>query len=141
MKDPDDFSAKARQAFCRQCVDAYARNYYKANSVRIRQKVAAWRAANPERVRAGYRRRHLERRFGLTQEHYDALLLAQNGRCAICRKPETRNGSSGKLAPLSVDHDHVTGKVRGLLCGSCNYALGTFEVRQFELTAYVARYV
>lgn len=58
-------------------------------------------------------------RYGLTPEHYEALLSAQGGRCAICGGRPTGN--------LHVDHDHNTGKVRGLLCGRCNPALGAFQ--------------
>lgn len=58
----------------------------------------------------------VERVYGLTAEQYDALLERQGGRCAICRN------RPGKKR-LAVDHDHGTGEVRGLLCGSCNHDL------------------
>lgn len=55
----------------------------------------------------------------LSAEEYDTLLQRQKGVCAICgRKPEER---------LVVDHDHSSGKVRGLLCSPCNLGLGIFE--------------
>ena len=62
-------------------------------------------------------------RYGISLPQYKTLLHKQNGVCAICKKPETllRNGVT---QPLSVDHDHVTGKVRGLLCRACNLMLG-----------------
>jgi hypothetical protein len=55
------------------------------------------------------------REYGLTREQVDALVLASEGRCAICEEP-TRD--------LVFDHDHVTGVVRGLLCNGCNTAIG-----------------
>lgn len=64
--------------------------------------------------------------YGITQEAYDALLAQQNGVCAICGNPETVI-IRGTLCPLSVDHDHDTGKIRGLLCSTCNAALGLFK--------------
>lgn len=53
-------------------------------------------------------------KYGLTPDKYRAILDEQEGVCGICMRPEF----------LMIDHDHATGEVRGLLCGSCNYALG-----------------
>lgn len=66
---------------------------------------------------------HLRSKFNLTLAEYTAMAIAQGGVCATCKKPETQT-RNGNLKALSVDHDHVTGKVRGLLCGHCNTALG-----------------
>lgn len=56
--------------------------------------------------------------YGLSEGDYEALYAAQDGRCAICRR------ATGRVKRLAVDHDHKTGKVRGLLCGTCNKMLG-----------------
>lgn len=70
----------------------------------------------------------LKSHYGMSVEEYDALLEKQNHRCAICSQEETiRSGVTGKLHDFSVDHDHETGKVRGLLCGNCNRGLGLFR--------------
>lgn len=66
---------------------------------------------------------HLRRKYGLTGDEYDRLLAAQGGLCAICRQPERLMGR-GRVRRLAVDHDHRTGRVRGLLCASCNTILG-----------------
>ncbi len=77
-----------------------------------------------------YRSLRLKRVFGLTLEQYDALLAAQGGVCAICRKPEVSvDRRSGKPFALAVDHCHAAEKggkvkVRGLLCTGCNSILG-----------------
>lgn len=65
----------------------------------------------------------LRREYAMDEGDYSALLAAQAGRCAICGGVESakRGGSSKRLA---VDHDHQSGVVRGLLCQSCNTALG-----------------
>jgi hypothetical protein len=64
-----------------------------------------------------HRSRRLLSVYGLSQEDYDAMLERQGGVCAICkRKPD-------KGKPLCVDHCHVTGEVRGLLCHKCNSVL------------------
>ncbi len=62
---------------------------------------------------------HIRREFGLTAQDYAQLLARQRGGCAICGAPPT-----GKK--LAVDHCHKTGKIRGLLCGKHNKALGLF---------------
>jgi len=63
------------------------------------------------------------RKYGITKEDYDSLLDNQGGLCAICGKEETYT-LAGKPRPLSIDHDHETGIVRGLLCNACNRAIG-----------------
>lgn len=66
-----------------------------------------------------------KRLYGITLEDYNTLLLNQDGLCAICSKPESVNRVD-TIFSLSVDHNHKTGEVRGLLCGKCNRALGNF---------------
>ena len=58
--------------------------------------------------------------YGITREQYDALIVQQNGLCALCNNPP------GKRA-LAVDHDHKTKEIRGLLCDRCNVGLGMFH--------------
>ncbi len=65
----------------------------------------------------------LKDRFGLSLEDYTEILRLQGGRCAICNSDNPRR--QGTLNFL-VDHDHETGKVRGLLCHPCNSGLGMF---------------
>ena len=62
------------------------------------------------------------RRFGVTAEEVADIFLGQNGRCAICRAKEP-SGSGD----WHIDHDHVTGKIRGLLCNRCNLAIGLLQ--------------
>lgn len=70
-------------------------------------------------ARAVTRRSLLKRIYGLTPEEFDYLLINQSGRCAICNEPMTDD--------LTIDHDHATGAVRGLLGGFCNRGLGMFR--------------
>ena len=62
-------------------------------------------------------RRKKKSKYGLDAENLDKLITNQNERCAIC-------GRSQDIMALCVDHDHITGNVRGLLCASCNHVLG-----------------
>jgi hypothetical protein len=64
------------------------------------------------------------RKYGITQEEYDSRLRAQCGVCAICKQSEKCKAGNGRTKQLSVDHDHETGDIRGLLCDLCNRALG-----------------
>lgn len=93
-----------------------------AAGIRKRQ----WQRDHPHKIRA----HHLKKTYGLTSEEYDAMFLAQGGLCAVCHKPETAANHWGKkvgthtVKRLTVDHDHTTGKVRGLTCAACNTMLG-----------------
>lgn len=60
-------------------------------------------------------------RYGLTIEDYESLLSEQNGVCAICNDPMTTYRNQ------HIDHDHLTGQVRGILCSQCNTAIGKFK--------------
>lgn len=76
----------------------------------------------------------LKHKYNITFETYDELRNKQNGVCAVCKKV----CKSGKR--LSVDHNHSTGRIRGLLCGKCNTALGLAEdsiERLYALIAYL----
>jgi len=65
------------------------------------------------------------------------MLKAQNRKCAICGRDETAT-HNGRVKQLSVDHDHVTGRVRALLCGGCNAGLGAFRSDPAALAAAIA---
>ena len=116
---------------CKSCKLAARRSWYERNRDYEMSRVDAWRRANSERVNESQRKRrrsdggrsrqreregHLRRKYGLTQNLFEALVAAQLGNCAIC-------GANEDLE-LHVDHDHRTKKVRGLLCGKCNKAIG-----------------
>ena len=85
-----------------------------------------YRLKNKEKVEKQKRIGKLKYRYGITLEIYSQMLEAQNNVCAICHLPESRKSRSGSYI-LSVDHDHKTGKVRGLLCHRCNNCLGTLK--------------
>jgi len=96
--------------------DAAAAKWRREHPEKYRQQYKKWNAANPEK-RAAYIRKS---RYGLTVEKYNDMLVEQNGNCAICQAH----------CKLVVDHDHVTKKVRGLLCNLCNRSLGSFKESQ-----------
>lgn len=74
--------------------------------------------------------------YGLTLDEFMEIKERQAGVCALCEKPETRTSKNGRTFELVVDHDHATGRVRGLLCHSCNVAIG--HLRDDPLLAFRA---
>lgn len=78
-----------------------------------------WHIDNRNTANATRRSRALKTNYGITIEDYDRMFAEQNGLCAICGKTDSRR--------LSVDHNHVTGKVRELLCHTCNMNVGFAE--------------
>ena len=98
----------------------HRRQYYLANKERALAKMAEWRRLNPERHSRARLVSKLRVKYGLTLAQYHGLLESQAGACAICHR------NTGTRA-LHIDHDHSTGKVRGLLCNSCNRGIGLLK--------------
>lgn len=99
------------------------RRWRAANRAKLDEKDRAWREANPERYKAIRQRSAFRARLkkrGITLEEYEALLDQQEGRCGICRTDK-----AGAKKDWCIDHDHASGRVRGLLCHHCNVALGS----------------
>lgn len=112
---------------------AYSRKYNRAHYAERMRVLRAWRLANPEKMKAQYRRSNLKRKTGISVEKYNELLKLQGGKCAI-------DGCIVFDSPrshLHVDHDHTTGIIRGLLCSNCNTGLGLFEESPQKLMAAV----
>lgn len=106
----------------------YMRDYYVRNQAKMNARHKAYYQTNKvELLRKEKESRDpkqkwaymLQYKFGITVEQYEAMLVQQNGICAICKKPP-----SGRFKRLAVDHCHKTGIIRGLLHRSCNRAIG-----------------
>jgi len=95
-----------------------SRKFAKENRDKAKKKLEKWRKKNPEKVK-DYR---LKKRYGITIDQYNDTLEKQNHCCYICKKHKSEFDK-----PFGVDHCHTTGKVRGLLCGKCNRAIGLLE--------------
>lgn len=84
-----------------------------------------WADGHGRRPADKQRAAHIKHRYGLTPEEHDAMLAEQDARCAVCREyPTERNTRAHWDGKLCVDHDHDTGRVRGLLCNDCNLVVG-----------------
>lgn len=125
------------------------KRYRAANREKIDAANSKWAKANPDKTaeyrRRSYRRHHataversynrcLAKQYGLTREQYDAMAAKQNGRCAICGGPPSKR-------VLGVDHDHATGRVRGLLCHKCNIFVGYLETSPTDIVERISRYL
>jgi hypothetical protein len=99
------------------------RRWKEANPEKVKETKQRWVMANPEKVHVKDRRATV-RQYGITLEQYDAMLAAQDYRCALCGLDAWANDAGRRLA---VDHCHKTGKVRALLCDTCNRGLGHFR--------------
>jgi hypothetical protein len=123
-------TADGRQARCRVCklndnrawreankgkVSQCKRNYAVRNWAAIRKRQKEYMSTRKVEA-AEYRRRwNLSKRYGITVDRFTEMLDSQGGACAVCGKTQGRQ---------VVDHDHVTGKVRGILCVRCNVSIG-----------------
>lgn len=112
------------------CGDCYRKQYTRLN----KEKIATWRREHYRKTfdaRSAYNKIyreakpdfvfswHIKGKYGVTFEQYETMLKAQNGACAICKLV--------KPYRLHTDHDHTTGRVRGLLCAKCNSSLPWLE--------------
>lgn len=118
---------------------------------KARARGARWRAKQPAGYGAAKRRKHyyanrnkylaIERErayrklYGITVADYDRMFKEQGARCAICNGAEALKGQPDRV--FSVDHCHVTGKVRGLLCVACNHLLGRYEKHKLAIKRYL----
>jgi hypothetical protein len=93
---------------CKLCMQAKRQEWAEQN----REQLNDWRRNNWVASGRRFRRR------GATQKMYDEMYEAQKGCCALCNEPEE------KFSWLCIDHDHETGKIRGLLCPNCNRGIG-----------------
>ncbi|HJU02351.1 MAG TPA: endonuclease VII domain-containing protein [Actinomycetes bacterium] len=127
-----------RRGWCTECLNAWQRDRRAIHNA----EAEAWRARTRHGAKGGaaaaargdwlrnmapaakaryIRDANLKALYGISLPEYEELLQMQGGVCAICTRPPR-----GKR-PLDVDHDHESGKVRGLLCGNCNRAIGLLD--------------
>lgn len=124
---------------------AYSKEHYLLNKEAYAIKSKAWREANPERTKENRKRNYelnkeknieystwynRKRKLGITKEEYTNLLKLQEEVCAICGKQDSKS--------LACDHNHTTGKIRGLLCSNCNRGLGYLQDSSILLTRAIS---
>lgn len=109
------------------------REYRAKNPEKMRAYDRNYRRANPDKVK----NMNLKKNYGITLKDYNKMLANQNNKCSICDKEHKEDT---KETRLNVDHCHVTGKVRELLCGMCNKGLGHYK-DNYEWLLKAAAYV
>lgn len=108
----------------------WRKEYNKKYPEKQKQSSKNYRKNNKEKIRDHL----LKRRFGITLEEYNQILENQNYCCKICERHESKFKIS-----LAVDHDHETGKIRGLLCSKCNTTLGWYEIYKNRFDKHIKR--
>lgn len=116
VKPTTEFSRNKRwgkygfYVYCRDCRSEIDKKYFLENTEKCKKK----------------NRNKILKKYGITVEDQDRMLKEQNNKCAICGK-EIFLFSTSKNLIAHVDHNHKTGKIRGLLCHDCNVGLGNFK--------------
>lgn len=108
-----------KEGRCKPCVSDMRKTSYRNTRDQVITRVTKYRRENPEKIRGT----KLKQEYGLSIERYNAMLASQDHVCAGCLKPESTIWR-GRVLSLAVDHDHLNGDIRGLLCMRCNRALG-----------------
>jgi len=123
---------KRLRSQCKECSNKYSKKYRLKNKEKLQEYNKQYAEKNKEKIKrynkAKYRRNpeyykelNLQRNFKLIIDQYNKLLEDQNSKCAICGR------DNNVKKALAVDHNHKTGKIRGLLCHNCNIGLGVFN--------------
>ena len=110
---------------CKDCDKLYKKKYLSKEENRLKTLVYSRKTSN-DRANWWYKSK-----FNITLDDYDRMFEEQKGVCAICGQPQK---SSRRLA---VDHNHITGKIRGLLCTVCNTDLGWYERQKENIEKYL----
>lgn len=117
-KTPENIDKRNR---CKICYHNSCKTWRDKNRDKKNKDHREYYHNNKEKVTKVIETSRLKRQYGMTFEKYDEMLSAQNNVCAICGNNETENKK------FAIDHDHVTNKIRGLLCHKCNRGLGSFK--------------
>ena len=111
---PDKSYAGGHMALCKDCRATYVRERYRAMPDVKKQH------------KANVRRSVLYTRYGIDEADYHRMLKEQGATCLLCKSTDPGRNEE-RYTRWNVDHDHRTGKVRGLLCHFCNITIGKLE--------------
>lgn len=120
---------------CNECLSVSLEKYKREG--RLAEYSRTWRERQKAKNLEAFRERerhHNLKKYGIGTAEFNAMYEHQQGRCAICNREPSYHSRHKRL---HVDHDHVTGKVRGLLCHACNSGIGSFSERREILQAAI----
>ena len=123
---------KKKELVCKPCIAVASKVYRENHKESLKTKKQEYRKSNPDQ----WRNRNLVSNYGISLIEYNQKLEDQKGVCAVCKTQE----SSKRNVKLSVDHNHSTGKIRGLLCSRCNRSLGLLR-DDFNVVLTMAKYL
>jgi len=155
----DIYQKSGLRPSCKECRKQKGQKYYLENKEKINRRQKKYRTANKDKERLrgkiwyrensdrkkGYSSKYFEevkrncdykRKFNITLDDYDKMFKEQDGVCGICGLPQI-------MRRLAVDHDHKTGKIRGLLCSGCNTSIGRLQdnpERLVKMMQYLQKY-
>jgi hypothetical protein len=114
----------ARKAYHKE----YHAKWYKENKEKRNAQIIEYKKTKPDGWQKAIGRKcHFKKRYNITPQEYEAMLEAQNYKCAICNKKAEDNKRGNRVESLNIDHCHKTKQIRGLLCHQCNSGLGHFK--------------
>ncbi|GAF89887.1 unnamed protein product [marine sediment metagenome] len=138
---PDKKGKNGLSSECKGCRRIAAKKYREKTKKGSKERHKKWYKENRDHILEQSRDRNLRVNFGMTLDDYDQMFEKQDGVCAICNCPETMT-YKGVATHLSVDHNHITGEIRGLLCRDCNLELGHYETwtvkHELKIKIYLA---
>lgn len=105
------------QSSCKVCQHNAQTEWYKKNPAANRNQCKKYYGGNKNK----WRERQYKNTYGMTIEEIEGMFVSQNGKCPICEK------EFQTIKTMHIDHDHMTGVTRELLCGKCNTAIGLLE--------------
>ena len=137
-------NSKYYRSWCKKCASNHSKKYNKENYSKVSKRLKEHRQNNKEQYKI-IDQNSRAKKYGLTLNGLKKMEKDQKNLCEICGKSEIRKNQYG-VTSLSIDHNHNTNKVRGLLCTICNQALGFLHVDNFGVlnlesaTRYIKKY-
>lgn len=121
VEDRDEYKKKYR-VLHKEYAKKYRKEYQKQHLSKVRT----------QQHKSNHKK--ILKKLGLTLDNYNEMFAKQSGCCAMCKKPQVKFKKR-----FAIDHNHKTGKVRGLLCSACNSTLGWYENNKDKIINYLER--